>query len=299
MSASVTACRRGVKRVASEPPAATKRGRGGDSGDDHGEHDRIAPVLLELRHLLEVHSVDAGDRGGTAAIATHAEIFRMSSFWRTVTRVRLASSTLVRRSLNVSTSLLTRQEVVVHVAEVRVDWARPTEVGGGELIEGVEQWHGRLVHLEDFPLELVDALDRVARVGLGEHLVLDLADVGVETTDHGQVVVDDAVDHGVEHRPGPSASRSGRLSTWRRVSVSAGLAVTDDDRETVTDEDLDLTELDRLGDVGVERGLEDHEQRIAVDLELGSLVGVDRVLDRELVEIERAADVSNSSWLGS
>ena len=55
---------------------------------------------------------------GTAAIATHAEILRMSSFWRTLTRVRFASRTLVSRSRNVCDLLDDAQQVVVDVAEV-------------------------------------------------------------------------------------------------------------------------------------------------------------------------------------
>ena len=40
----------------------------------------------------------------------------------------------------------------------------------------------RLVELEHLALELVDALDRV-RVGLGEHLELDLTDVVLDAVD--------------------------------------------------------------------------------------------------------------------
>ena len=45
---------------------------------------------------------------GTAKIATHAEILRMSSFWRTVTWVRFAPSTLFSISRKFSTCSSTR-----------------------------------------------------------------------------------------------------------------------------------------------------------------------------------------------
>ena len=47
-------------------------------------------------------------RVGAATMAAHAEMRRMSSFWRTPTWVRFAASTLVRRSRSVSTRWITR-----------------------------------------------------------------------------------------------------------------------------------------------------------------------------------------------
>ena len=65
------------------------------------------------------------------------------------------------------------------------------------------------------------------------------------------------------------------------------LAVPDGDHEAGPDEDEDLAELDvvALGEPGA---LENDEERIAVDLELRPLVGIDGVLDGQLVEIELA-----------
>ena len=54
------------------------------------------------------------------------------------------------------------------------------------------------------------------------------------------------------------------------------------------DEDQDLAELDGLLRVEVARGLQDDEERVVVRLELGPLVGLDGVLDGELVELELA-----------
>ena len=51
----------------------------------------------------------------------------------------------------------------------------------------------------------------------------------------------------------------------------------------------DLAELDRLLGIQVARGLEDEEERVAVDLELRPLVCLDRVLDRQLVQLELPA----------
>ena len=64
----------------------------------------------------------------------------------------------------------------------------------------------------------------------------------------------------------------------------------DGDDEVVADEDHDLAESHDLVGVDVLRGLEHDEERVTVKLELGALVGVDRVLDRERVQRELLPD---------
>ena len=56
------------------------------------------------------------------------------------------------------------------------------------------------------------------------------------------------------------------------------------------DEDRDLAERDGLRLVEIARGPKDDEQRFAVALQLRTLMGLDRVLDREFMEIELARD---------
>ena len=145
---------------------------------------------------------------------------------------------------------------------------------------------------QDLALERVDALGGVALLRR-EDLLLDVGDVVADALDDVHVVVDDAVDDRVQHGAGPWRRRSGRFSSrsrtscsplacpWRTVMTNASV-----------DEHHDLAGLD----VGVARlaleaqRLEHHEQRVAVELELRPLMGVDRVLDGELVQLELAPD---------
>ena len=60
----------------------------------------------------------------------------------------------------------------------------------------------------------------------------------------------------------------------------------DGDHEVPADEDVDLAELDLLDVVEVAGRPQDDEQRVAVAFELRPLVGDDRVLDRQLVQVE-------------
>jgi hypothetical protein len=110
----------------------------------------------------------------------------------------------------------------------------------------------------------------------------------VESADHGPVVVDDAVDDRVERRgwPEPKQLRP-RLEPEPHL-VQPRLAVANGHDEPVPDEDLDLAELDLVALLLVRRRLQHNEQRIAVDLDLRSLMRLDRVLDRQLVEAELA-----------
>ena len=60
--------------------------------------------------------------------------------------------------------------------------------------------------------------------------------------------------------------------------------------EPFAEEGLDLPELDVLQLLDVAGGLQHHEEAVVVLLELGALVGLEGVLDGELVEVERLAD---------
>ena len=71
----------------------------------------------------------------------------------------------------------------------------------------------------------------------------------------------------------------------RRVQLRA-LAVPDGHDEVRADEHVDLAGLDGVLGVDVPERLEHQEQRVLVALQLGPLVGVDRVLDGEVVQPE-------------
>ena len=90
--------------------------------------------------------------------------------------------------------------------------------------------------------------------------------------------------------PGPWRSRSGRCSIRSLTRRQVALAVADGDDEAGVDEEHQLADLDHLVGVDVASGLDDDEEGVAVELDLGPLVGFDRVLDRQLVQVELAGD---------
>ena len=81
-----------------------------------------------------------------------------------------------------------------------------------------------------------------------------------------------------------------------RLHVRAGrrqresLAVPNGDHEVGSEEDIDLAGLDGILSIDVPQGLDGQEQRVLIELELGSLMGGDRVLHRQRVESEGVGD---------
>ena len=132
-----------------------------------------------------------------------------------------------------------------------------------------------------------------------EDLGLDLVDVGGQARDHRRVPVDDGVEDRVQHR-------LAALLQQRRLALQPpahprevrGLAVPHGDGEVPAEEQVQLAELHLLGRVEVARGLEDDEQRAAVALELRPLVGLDRVLDRQLGQVVLLGQLPELGRLG-
>ena len=88
----------------------------------------------------------------------------------------------------------------------------------------------------------------------------------------------------------PCARRSGRWSRWRaHLPERARLAPAHGHDERLVDEQDDLAGFDQLFRVDVAERLQNDEERVVVELDLRSLVALDRILDGELVEVELPA----------
>jgi hypothetical protein len=75
-------------------------------------------------------------------------------------------------------------------------------------------------------------------------------------------------------------------------------AVAHGDDEVLAREEVDLAGLDGVLGVDVPEGLEGEEQAVGVALELGSLVGLERVLDRQRVQPERLRHLTELTLAG-
>jgi hypothetical protein len=146
-----------------------------------------------------------------------------------------------------------------------------------------------VAELDDLPLERVDP-GGVGAPFRGEDLGLELLQLLLDVVGDLLVVVDDGVADAVEHGRGPVAQQiTVALEAAADRFEDRVAAVLDRDHEVLPGEQHDLAgDQLGLGLVVVQR-LEHDEHAFVVDVELGALVGVDRVLDRERVrgEVER------------
>src|SRR4029450_10658092 len=139
--------------------------------------------------------------------------------------------------------------------------------------------------LDHFPGELIDPA-RHLRI-TAEHLSLDFVDVVLQAGDYRCVTLDHRIQDRVKDGLGAAAQELGvSLHTTPYYRQVRRLAVPDGEDEVRAGEDVQLAEVDFLDIVEVAGGTQHHEQGVAVAFQLGALMGDDRVLARQLVQLE-------------
>ena len=247
---------------------------------------------LQLGHVVEVHAVDTCDHRGDGgdrhpggdlahvAVLLHGDLGEVGI--EDVGEQPVVGLHVVDHP----------QEVVGDVTEEQAHlllWerrARPVV----EHPQRRRQRHGRTAELQDLALEPVDRR-RADLVGTGEDRRLDVLEVLLELGVDRDVVVDDAVHHRVHDRDGTvTQAVSIALKALADTSERVGLTASHRDDEPVADEEHHLTGLHVRGLFDVAQGLHHDEDRVVVELDLGPLVALDGVLDRERVELELVVD---------
>jgi hypothetical protein len=128
----------------------------------------------------------------------------------------------------------------------------------------------------------------VVAAGAAEHLRLDVVDVLGDAVNGLLVAVHDQVRGPVQHTGGAVLEelRAGQVELGAHPAQHVGLAVPDRHHEAPAEEDGQLGDVDDLVVVDVADRLEHHEQHVVVGLELGPLVRLDGVLDRQVRQPE-------------
>ena len=185
----------------------------------------------------------------------------------------------------------------------RARWSA-TSRKNGSTSSSISSGNGRVAHalqglrervrgpseLQHLALEPVDRGD-VGVLGPGEHLLLDAFHVIRQRPLDEHVVVDHAVHDRVQHRGWAQGQLVAvELEAVAHVAQRVALTATDRDDEAVPDEDHDLTGLDVGGLLEIAQGLQHREDAAFVRLDLGPLVALDRVLDRERVQRQLVVD---------
>src|SRR5918993_3098161 len=147
----------------------------------------------------------------------------------------------------------------------------------------------RPLELDHLARELVDPARHAGSTP--EDLGLYLLDVVLETVDHGSVVVYDPVHYGVQDRLWSTAQVLGvGLQSLAYSAQVRRLSVAHAHHEVFSHKQVDFAELDPLLLVQVTGRLEHDEERLSVALQLGPLVGVSRILDRQPVQAKLPGD---------
>ena len=286
-----------LNRAQSRPAAATIS----------EQRERVAQRPVQLGHVVEVHPVDPGDQrrreGDRRPRRDPLDLLVLLEARLGEPRHLVVLPLRDERGLHVDQVGQQRPEVLdalQHPRRVVLDVAHPPaqlDVGvlavlaepPAQLREDVAQRLDGAVEGDDLAGELVDPL-RHRRVA-AEDLLLDLVDVVLQALEHGQVVVDDPVQHAPEHRVRAVGEQLRvvleALADHREVRL---VGVPDGDRELGPEEQVQLAELDHLDGVDVAGGAQHDEGGVAVALQLGPLVLVDGVLDGQLVQVELVGD---------
>src|SRR5262249_50421643 len=113
-----------------------------------------------------------------------------------------------------------------------------------------------------------------------EYLRLDFVDVVLQSSNDRRIAIDYGIQNGVQNCLRAPAQELGiALHPSPHQGQVGSLAVPDCDHEVAADEDVQLSEVHLLDVIEVARRSKDHEQRVAVPLQLGSLMRDDGVLD--------------------
>ena len=159
-----------------------------------------------------------------------------------------------------------------------------------EFIADVCDWQSRAAQLEHLPLQVIETFnDEVVGLVL-EYVGLDGLEISFELGDDGLIVIDHEVNQRIQAEAWPLGEHICRLlAAVTYLRVARRRPMPDRNQEVRTDEQMRLA-IDDLALLQLGR-LQHDEQRVAVSFNLGTLVRIARVFDRELVKVEFFLDL--------
>src|SRR5471030_2804860 len=232
--------------------------------DDRGNHGVVAVLPLQFGHVLEIHAVDARDRGGHrqdrgpgGELAGDRVLLRLA---RHQARLEGEGQHLAQR-VDV---FLDAADMVADVAEQRLHLRLDQQVVGMfQPAADVDQWHHRLAQPQQLAAQDIEAVDLGLGKGATEHAVFQRIDLALHGLHDRDVFVDDEVEDRIEDvvLAARQAGRAG-LVALPHGGIGGRRPVTDRHDVALADEDVGLAEVDlAIDDL---RGAGHDEQRIAI-----------------------------------
>src|SRR5215208_1075514 len=261
---------------------------GGESHEHQGEG--VAERPAQLGHVVEVHPVDGPyERGREQYGGPGGDLLYLLVLGQ-ASQGQVHAEDALQQLPKAGESFCNLQNMVTDVAQMpphlRID------------VYGLVPHHISKHTAERLcrPLELDhlarEFVDPARHAGITpEDLGLYLLDIVLQAVDYGYVVVNDTVHYGVQDRLWSTAQVLGvGLKLLAYSAQVRRLSVAHAHHEIFSNKEVDFAELDPLLLVQVAGRLEHDEERIPVALQLGPLVGVRRILDRQPVQAELPSD---------
>ena len=161
--------------------------------------------------------------------------------------------------------------------------ASPVQLAGAfeQRGHGIFEHHGAL-------LQCVELLDADARRALGENLPLDGFKLHLDRVDHREIAVDYGVHQRIQHEACAVAQQLGfSFAALAHAQKTLLAPIAHRQHVVATDEDIDFADVDPDGAVRCRlQQVKNDEQRVPVFLDLGALVAVPGVFDRQFVQAE-------------
>ena len=253
---------------------------------------------MQLRHVLEVHAIDAGDGrghgedGGPGAQFLHHLVLAHRGQQQVGFQCRGQQFALG------SDALADLEGMVVDVAEIEMGVAvDQRHVEADHPVADIDERQDHVAQRQQVAAQIIDMLDAALVEGVLENPAFDRVDLVLQAVDDGEIAVDDEIHQGIDDKILALLQHLGGLfAAPAHLGIADRGAVAHRDDIAAPGEDMGLAELDlALDHLG---GAQDQEQAVAIDLQLRALMGDMGIFDGEFMQAEMALQLGQQRLVG-
>src|SRR6266478_2903789 len=253
---------------------------------DHAHDGDVTIFPLQFRHVLEVHAVDSGDRGRDRDDGKPRGQFFGDRGFLSLTDQKARFEGKCKNLSKRVDLLLNCPDVVRDVAEQRLHGGpHHRQVVMLKPAANLHQGPDRVSQAQQVASQQIKPLDLRPCHCARKHQRLHGLDFLLDGFEHRRIVIDDEIEDGVEDIVLAAGQRPrAALAALAYRRIGRRRAMTDRNKISFADEQMSLAKCDAVANEL--SGARHDEQPVAILLDLRSLVGVVRVLDGEIVQLE-------------